>query len=199
MSSRGGWARRLDKLQAALPDPPPGSPYWHDTLARLGYALRLGDREPDYAAAILAYGELRPPYGDEAGRLHAHLFELIRRAADKTPPCSAAEFATLVGWLSDHGDALPSAGWAKAIDVGEGMTVTLTDLRWRAGQGATAAGSGKLAETIRKLKAKYPDGVKGSAAEGASERLPSARRWPASVVHDDSEFDDAEPIDPGGV
>ena len=83
MSNRGGWTRRLDKLQTALPNPPAGSPYWHDSFARLGHALRVGDREPDYAAAIRAYGGLRPPYGDEAERLHEHLCELVGRAADK--------------------------------------------------------------------------------------------------------------------
>ena len=187
MSSRGGWTRRLDKLQAALPDPPAGSPYWHDSMQRLGYALRLGDREPDYAAAIEAYGELRPPYGEEAERLHEHLCELVGRAADKTPPCSAAEFAVLAAWLAAHGDSLPSAGWAKDIDVGDGVRVTLSDLTWRAARGPTAGSSGKLAETIRKLRAKYPDAATGTAAEGASGRPPPARRWRASVVRDDSE------------
>ena len=205
MSNHGGWTRRLDKLEKALPDPPAGSPYWHDSLQRLGYALRLGDREPDYAEAIRAYGELRPPYGDEAERLHEHLCELVGRAADKTPPCPAAEFAALAAWLAAHGDALPvGAGWPPAIDGG-GATATLSDLRWRAGQGPTAAGSGKLAETLRKLRAMYPDGATGTAAEGAGERPPSARRWPASVVRDDSECHDSaaarptRPIDPGGV
>ena len=205
MSSPGGWTRRLDKLQAALPEPPAGSPYWHDSFARLGYAFRLGDREPEYAGALKAYGGLRPPYGDEAERLHEHLCELLGRAVDKTPPCPAAEFATLAAWLTTHGDGLPGVGWPKAIDAGDGATVTLSELRWRAGRGPTAAGSGKLAVTLRRLKTKYPDGAAGTAAEGASGRSPSARRWPASVVRDDSEPQDAgaagptRPIGSGGV
>ena len=185
MSSRGGWIRRLDRLQAALPDPPAGSPYWHDSFARLGHAFRLGDREPDYAAALEAHGELRPPYGDEAKRLHEHLCELVGRAADKTPPCSAAEFAALAAWLADHGDALPGVGWPKAIDAGDGVRVTLPDLRWRAGQGATAGGSGKLAETLRRLRAKYPGGAAGHPAAG-----PPPSGWRASVVRDDPADDD---------
>ena len=140
MSSPGGWTRRLDKLQAALPEPPAGSPYWHDSFARLGYAFRLGDREPEYAGALKAYGGLRPPYGDEAERLHEHLCELLGRAVDKTPPCPAAEFATLAAWLTTHGDGLPGVGWPKAIDAGDGATVTLSDRRWRAGRGPTAVG-----------------------------------------------------------
>ena len=182
MSGRGGWTRRLDKLQAALPDPPAGSAYWHDSLARIGYALRLGDREPDYAAAIRAYGELRPPYGDEAERLHGHLCELVGRAADKTTPCSAAEFADLAAWLSAHGNALPTVnGWKNDLDLGDGATATLSDLTWRAGQGPTAGGSGKLAETLRKLKARFSDGVTPPAAP------PRAVGWMASVVRDDGD------------
>ena len=196
MTGRGGWTRRLDKLQAALPDPPAGSPYWHDSFARIGHALRLADREPDYAAAIQAYGELRPPYGGEAERLHGHLCELLVRAADKTPPCSVAEFACLAAWLAAHGDALPSAGWQKAIDVGDGATATLTDLRWRAGQGATAAGSGKLAETLRKLRAKYPDGATGELHRASTGIPRSVPGRPSSVVRDE---EDAEAVRPAGT
>ena len=59
--------------------------------------------------------------------------------------------------------------------------------------------------TLRRLKAKYPDGAAGTAAEGASGRSPAARQWPASVVRDDSEPHDAgaagptRPIGSGGV
>ncbi len=187
MSGRGGWTRRLDKLQAALPEPPAGSPYWHDTFARLGYAFRLGGREPEYAGVLKAYGALEPPYGDEADRLHGYLCELLGRAADGTPPCSAAEFAALAAWLATHGDTLPAAGWAKDIDVGGGAKATLCDLRWRASQGPSAAGSGELAETLRKLKAKYPDGAAGHAAGGPAPPPSPACR--ASVVRDDSADD----------
>ena len=206
MSGRGGWTRRLDRLQAALPDPPAGSPYWHDSLARIGYALRLADREPDYAGAIEAYGALRPPYGGEAQRLHDHLFELVGRAADKTPPCSAAEFAGLAAWLAANGGTLPTTnGWKNDLDLGDGTTATLSDLTWCVGRGPTATGSGKIAETLRKLKEKYPDASKAAAYQAERERSPSARRWPASVVHDESESYDAgavepvPPIDPGSA
>ncbi len=192
MSTPGGWNRRLDKLQAALPEPPAGSPYWHDSFARLGYAFRVGDREPDYAAAIRAYGDLRPPYGDEAQRLHGHLCELIGRAADKTPPCSAAEFAVLAAWLADHGDALPTVnGWKNDLDLGDGATTTLSDLTWRAGQRPNAAGSGKVAETIRKLMTRYgkcpaPKArpVEGAALENGG---PSSSAWVPSAIRDNSE------------
>jgi len=159
---------------------PARSPYWHDSFARLGYAFRLGDREPEYAAAIEAYGGLRQPYGDEAERLHEHLCELLGRAVDKTPPCSAAEFATLAAWLTTHGDGLPGVGWPKAIDAGDGVMVTLSDLRWRAGLGPTAVGSGKLAVTLRKLKAWFSGGVVPPAA-------PRAGGWMPSVVRDDGD------------
>ena len=206
MSAPASWRRRLAKLEAALPRPLPGSPYWLNAFEVIGVGLGLAAREPDFPAALAAYRGLRRPYGTgEAVRLHDHLWELGRRALDGVPACSVAEFAGLAAWLAAHGGALPGgAGWPPAIDVGDGTTATLSDLWWRAGRGATAAGSGKLAETLRKLRAKYPDGATGTAAEGASERSPSARRWPASVVRDDSECHDVgaseptRPIEPGG-
>ena len=197
MTGRGGWTRRLDKLQAALPDPPAGSPYWFDSFARLGYAFRVGDREPDYAAVIEAYGVLRPPYGDEAQRLHDHLCELVGRAADQTPPCSAAEFATLAAWLADHGDALPTVnGWKKDLDLGDGATTTLSDLTWRAGQGPTAAGSGKLAETIRTLRTRSAD---GAAPPPGGVPAPPAPGWPSSVVRDDGDGELCDPERPPSI
>ena len=107
---------------------------------------------------------------------------------DKTPPCSAAEFEALVAWLAAHGDALPSVGWQKAI--GDGATATLSDLRWRVGHGATAAGSGGLAETLRKLKAKYSVVTEADVTEG--EREPDKPRWPASVIRDDGDACNAD-------
>ena len=83
-------------------------------------------------------------------------------------------FAGLAAWLATHGDGLP-----------------------------TAVGSGKLAVTLRGLKAKYPDAAAAAQnAQGERGRPPSPRRWPASAVRDDSDHDAtgaAEPTDPRGV
>ena len=192
MSAHKSWLRRLAKLDAGLPLPPAGAPYWLKSFEVIGAQLGLADREPDFAAALAVYRRWTPPYGGAAAeRSHEHLCELGRRALDGVPPCSVAEFAVLAAWLADRGPSLPTVnGWKKDLDVGGGATATLSDLTWRVARGAVADGSGEVAETIRKLKAMYPDGAAGSAADVAGERSPPPR-WPSSVVRDDSELHDA--------
>jgi hypothetical protein len=83
---------------------------------------------------------------------------LFGRGVDGVPPCSAAEFAGLAAWLAMNGDALPTVGWQKSLDVGGVPEVTLASLRWQVGRGVGADGSGKAAETIRRLRARHGDG-----------------------------------------
>ena len=200
------WRRRLAKLEAALPRSLPGAPYWLNAFEVIGVGLGLAAREPDFPAALAAYRGLRRPYGTgEAVRRHDHLWELGRRALDGVPACSVAEFAGLAAWLAANGAGLPGgAGWPPAIDVGDGTAVTLPDLAWRVGKGPTAAGSGQVAETIRKLRARYPDRAAAESAQGERERTSPPPRRSASVVRDDSDFDAAgaaeppRPIEPGG-
>ena len=167
------WRRRLAKLEAALPRSLPGAPYWLNAFEVIGVGLGLAVREPDFPAALAAYRALRRPYGtDEAIRLHDHLWELGRRALDGVPACSVAEFAELAAWLAAHGEAIPTVnGWKQDLDLGGGATATLSDLTWRVHRGPTADGSGKLAETIRTLKARY---VNGAAPPGRGAGPPPA-------------------------
>ena len=147
MSANKSWLRRLDKLEAGLPLPPAGAPYWLKTFEVVAAELGLTTREPDFAAALAAHRATQHPYGsEEAGRLHDHLLELGQRALDGVPACSAAEFAGLAAWLAVHGAALPTVnGWKKDLEVGSGTMVTLYDLTWRAGRSAAALGSRGLA------------------------------------------------------
>jgi hypothetical protein len=149
-----GWSRRLKRLDAVLPGPPVGSRQWLEVFAWADFHFRLSEREPDFAGVYAAYAKLTPPYGEEAERLYRHLAELFGRADEGVPPCSAAEFAELAAWLAEHGDGLPTVGWQRALDVGGGRNVTLSYLRWQVGFGPTADGSGRAAETIRRLRDK---------------------------------------------
>ena len=144
MSAPKSWLRRLAKLDAGLPLPPAGAPYWLKSFEVVGAELGLANREPDFATALAIYRATVPPYGtEEAVRLHDHLLELGLRALDGVPPCSAAEFAALAAWLAEHGAALPTVnGWKKDLEVGDGTTATLPGLTWRVARGATADGSG---------------------------------------------------------
>ena len=137
---------------------------------------------------MAAYRATRSPYGtEEAGRLHDHLLELGQRALDGVPPCSAAEFAELAAWLVEHGAALPTVnGWKKDLDLGDGTTATLSGLTWRVARGAVADGSGKLAETIRKLKTRREGGPL-PAEPPAGRRTATPPGWVPSVVHDEGE------------
>jgi hypothetical protein len=157
MAATAAWLRRLGKVRGSLPPPPVGSRYWLKLFAAVGAEMRLSAREPDFAGVLAAYARLEPPYGAEAEELHDHLLELFGRAVDGVPPCSAAEFAELAAWLAAHGDGLPTTGWQKALDVGGGLEVTLAGLRWQVDQGPGADGSGRAAETIRRLRASQSD------------------------------------------
>ena len=139
------WLRRLDKLEAGLPLPPVGAPYWPKAFEVIAVELGLAAREPDYTAALAAYRATKPPYGtEEAGLLHDHLLELGQRALDGVPACSAAEFAGLAAWLAANGAALPTVnGRKRDLDLGDGKTATLSGLTRRVagGRRPTAAAS----------------------------------------------------------
>jgi len=139
---------------------------------------------------MAAYRATRPPYGgEEAGLLHDHLLELGQRALDGVPACSAAEFVELAAWLAAHGTSLPTVnGWKRDLDLGDGTTATLSGLTWRAARGATAGGSGRLAETIRRLKAWHEGGPAPAEAPGRRRAAP-ATGWGPSVVRDDTNGD----------
>ena len=194
MSAHKSWLRRLEKLEAGLPLPPAGAPYWLKAFEVVGAELGLAAREPDFAATMAAYRATRSPYGtEEAGRLHDHLLELGQRALDGVPPCSAAEFAALAAWLAEHDGSLPTVnGLKKDLDMGYGETATLSGLTWRVARGPTADGSGKLAETIRRLKAWHEGGpapaeAAGGGGGGGSALVP--RGWVPSVVRDETSGD----------
>ena len=149
---------------------------------------------PDFAATLAAYRATQPPYGgEEAGRLHDHPLELGHRALDGVPPCSAAEFAGLAAWLAANGGSLPTVnGWKKDLDLGGGETATLSGLTWRAARGATADGSGRLAETIRRLKAWHECGPAPPNALGHGTAASAPKGWASCVVRDDSNGDAPE-------
>ena len=190
MSANKSWLRRLAKLDEGLPWPPAGSPYWRKAFEFIGADLGLAAREPDYAAALAVYRKWQPPYGSVAAeRSHGHLVELGRRALDGVPPCSAAEFAGLAAWLAAHGASLTTVnGWKQDLDLGDGETATLSGLTWQVERGATADGSGKLAETIRRLKARR-EGGPAPAEAPRSRRAAPTPGWVPSVVRDDSNGD----------
>ena len=187
MSGTSGWDRRLRKLNAGLPQPPAGARYWLQLFEQLGELQGLAAREPDFSGLLKSYRALRPPYGEEAERLHGHLCELSARAEAGVPPCSAAEFAGLAAWLAANGESLPTVtGWKKDLDLGDGTTTTLHDLTWRVKRGSTADGSGNVAVTIRTLRSRHAGGAAPPAARGGSAASPPAGYVP-SVVRDDEE------------
>ena len=188
MSAHKSWLRRLAKLDAGLPLPPAGAPYWLKSFEVIGAQLGLADREPDFAAALAVYRRWTPPYGGAAAeRSHEHLCELGRRALDGVPPCSVAEFAGLAAWLAEYGAALPTVnGWKKDLDLGDGTNATLSVLTWRVAKGATADGSGRLAETIRRLKA-WPEGGPAPADPRPGGPAGTTPGWVSSVVRDDAD------------
>ena len=166
--------------------PPAGAPYWLKSFEVIGAELSLTTREPDFNAALAAHRAQRPPYGtEEATRRHDHLLELGQRALDGVPACSAAEFAGLAAWPAERGGSLPTVnGWKQDLDLGGGEATTLYDLTWRAARGATADGSGTVAETIRKLKARREGGPAPAEAAGPR-RAAITPGWGPSVVRDD--------------
>lgn len=180
MVATAAWIRRLKKLDEVMPQAPVGSRHWLELFGSADFHYRLTEREPDFVGLLAAYKRLAPPYADEAERLFRHLSELFGRAVDGVPPCSAAEFAELAAWFEANGDALPTIGWQKALDVGGGPEVTLASLRWQVGRGVGADGSGKAAETIRRLRAKH-DAESSLSSPPADIKPRSSNKWATCV------------------
>jgi hypothetical protein len=183
-----GSSRRMQKLDAVLPVPPVGSRHWLEVFAGADFHFRLSEREPDFAGVYAAYAKLKPPYGDEAERLYRHLAELFGRADEGVPPCSVAECAALAAWLAAEGESLPTIdGWKKHLDLGDGTTTTLYDLTWRLERGPAAAGSGGVAESIRKIKVMHTGGGGSPVPAGTPHGAVHPTGAGPSVVRDDSE------------
>ncbi len=92
------------------------------------------------------------------------LAELVGRLEKGTPPVGEAEFAELAAWFAAHDQVLSSGVVPSGLlDVGDGRRVSSANLRWGIAQGPRAAGSGELAETLRRLRARHGGAPAGGA------------------------------------
>jgi hypothetical protein len=87
------------------------------------------------------------------------LFEMEDRLAQGTPPCSEAELAELAAWFAEHEAGLDAVAKQSNRDglmaVGNGRRVTCSHVRFWLREGPRGEGSGRVAEEIRQLKARY--------------------------------------------
>jgi hypothetical protein len=87
------------------------------------------------------------------------LAEILGRVLDGVPPVSTAEFEELNAWFSANESRLHQlSAPSYALEAGEGRTIALANIRYGLRQGVRASGSGKLAEDLRRLRARYAGG-----------------------------------------
>jgi hypothetical protein len=83
---------------------------------------------------------------------------MLGRLREGIPPATEAEFAELAGWFKRNDErlyrlALPS----QRLDLGDGRMTSCGNLRAGLAKGARAREAGKLAEDVRRLRARYGD------------------------------------------
>ena len=83
------------------------------------------------------------------------LSEMLSRVCDGVPPVSEGEFAELVAWFGAHEAGLAAlAGPAELLEAGVHLT-WCASVRTSLAKGPRAEGSGRAAEDLRQLKARY--------------------------------------------
>jgi hypothetical protein len=87
------------------------------------------------------------------------LYEMLDRRRKGIPPVAEAEFAELAEWFKRNDErlyrlALPS----QLLDLSDGRRTSCGDLRAGLAKGARAREVGKLAEDVRRLRARYGGG-----------------------------------------
>jgi len=92
------------------------------------------------------------------------LGELLERAGDGFAPVTRAEYDDLAAWFHANEARLGAvARPAERLEV-SGRPFCCTDLRYRLSHGPEASGSGRLAEDLRRLRARY--GAEGTGPDG---------------------------------
>ncbi len=131
----------------------------------------------EYRAAIETAGEsLNPPTDFQPGEkwgsrvegwriahpipavdaARAWMVELFLRSTAGVPPVSEAEFADLAAWFGANESRLREAMTpSQLLDLGDGTRESLANLRWGIRQGPRASDAGRVAEKLRKAKARH--------------------------------------------
>jgi hypothetical protein len=151
-----------------------------ERLGREGYM----DAEPDFPAALAemrdalarARASTDPPFDPPSGFMPGHpnphlraecwrsaarfpelsaamdwLFEMVGRVAEGEPPVSEAEFAELAAWFAAHDAEIAKV---EPLEAGGGHRVWCASVRDDLARGPRAIGSGRVAEDVRRLKAR---------------------------------------------
>jgi hypothetical protein len=168
MRSTAGRIRSLERRAARSPRRPAGRPggEWpgpwtgREWLDRLEEAGRLGhfDGEPDFATALEVYRaavEGAEAEGRETRDLPQWnwLCEMASRALDGRPAVTESEFVDLSEWFEVNQARLGQDGGA--VDLGDGESVSLDNLRYAIGQGPRASGVTEVVERLRRLQARF--------------------------------------------
>jgi Flp pilus assembly protein TadD len=84
------------------------------------------------------------------------LAEMHDRATGGIPPVTEAEFAELAHWFQANDTRLVQAALpSQFVDLGEGGRIACADIRAGITKGARVRGAGKLAENLRRLRARH--------------------------------------------
>jgi hypothetical protein len=111
------------------------------------------------------------------------LAALLVRVLDRMPPVTEAAFAELACWFHEHEPRLrercPATG---QLDPGDGDAIRLSDLTFDLKAGPRRVESGRVAESVRRLRAAFEG---GTLVEPPSAPRPA---WPpGTIVHPDGD------------
>ena len=154
-----------DKHFAREPDFPVALAMLKDELTRAKASTDPPFDPPEDVQSEQRYPHIRRENWRHAGRFPAlceasgWLREMDHRLTHGIPPCCEAEHAELASWFAEHESGLDAV--AKQLDpdglmpVGNGRRVTCWHVRFWLREGPRGEGSGRVAEEIRQLKARY--------------------------------------------
>lgn len=111
------------------------------------------------------------------------LAALLLRVLDRMPPVTEAAFAELACWFHEHEprlrDRCPATG---QLDPGDGSAIRLSDLAFDLKAGPRRVESGRVAETVRRLRTAFE---RGTLVEPSS--APRLAGPPGTIVHPDGD------------
>lgn len=108
----------------------------------------------------------RPRHYPQVQAAWIWLSEFIHRVHNGIPPLTETEFRQLASWFHDNEPMLRQRFQSSGLlPLGDGQTESFANIIFWLRQGPRQPGAGEVAETVRKLKALYGDGIKVSSGD----------------------------------
>ncbi len=158
------WLAHYEQLGAAgyfahEPDFPTALAEYRQAIAD-GLAEARDDDDPAtwYQCDVRAGQYRRQPWQSPIALAQIWLAEMSTRRRQRIPPCSEAEFQALAGWYADNGERIQER-FGYSLDLGDGFEWSAGTTLWDLESGPRHYGSGRVAETVRRLQRRFLVGL----------------------------------------